>query len=248
VRAEYILRLDDACPTWDRHRWDEVEGLVKRHGVKPIIAVVPANVDTALVRGPVDEGFWERASSWQKAGWMIALHGFSHALRRSRGGLVPVNRYSEFVGLPAEEQKRRIRDGISALETWGLAPEAWVAPAHGMDWLTLGALETESRIRVISDSFSRRPVRRWGFTWIPQQLWHPRVMASGLWTICIHPNQMDSAGMGLLDAFISGHRESFPDPKDVAFRAMPYGLADAVFSAAFLAALRIKRKTAERKA
>jgi predicted deacetylase len=247
VGAEYILRLDDACPTWDRRRWLEVESLVRRHGVKPIAAVVPANEDPALVRGSADEGFWERARAWQDAGWMIALHGFSHALRRSRGGLVPVNLYSEFVGLSAEEQKHRIKGGVKALESRGLVPKAWVAPAHGMDLLTLEALRTESGIQVISDSFSRRVVRRRGFTWIPQQLWRPRAMGSGLWTICLHPNEMDGDGMNRLDAFLSGHWGSFADPKHAASRAVPYGLSDALFNAAFLAALRIRRRRAERK-
>ena len=30
-RAEYLLRLDDACPTMDRQRWDAVEAVLRRH-------------------------------------------------------------------------------------------------------------------------------------------------------------------------------------------------------------------------
>ena len=62
VRTEYIIRLDDACPTMDAARWSEVEQLLARHGLKPIVAVVPANADPGLVRGPGNGKFWEQVS------------------------------------------------------------------------------------------------------------------------------------------------------------------------------------------
>jgi hypothetical protein len=239
--AEYLVRLDDACSTQDRRKWDSVEAILRRHGVRPIVAIVPANADAALIRGPTDAEFWQRAHAWKDSGWMIAMHGYSHSLRPSRGGLVPVSSRSEFVGLPEGEQKRRIREGIQLLEDHGIIPQAWAAPAHGLDRSTVEALRTESNIRTISDSFVRRPVRRLGFVWIPQQLWHPRVMGSGLWTICLHPNEMDPTGIESLDTFISGHRRFFPDPVDAASRAVPYGLVDMLFETAFLALLRIRK-------
>lgn len=245
--AEYLVRMDDACPTQDAQRWNAVEAVLRRHGVRPIVAIVPVNADAELIRSPADAGFWQRARAWKYAGWMVAMHGYSHSLRPSRGGLVPVSSKSEFVGLPAEEQQRRIREGVRFLQDQGVTPQAWVAPAHGLDRLTLEALRTESSIRTISDCFTRRPVRRRGFVWIPQQLWHPRVMGSGLWTICLHPNQMDPAGIGRLDDFISGHRRCFPDPTDAASRAVQYGPVDILFETAFLALLRIKRMLNERK-
>ena len=148
MRTEYIIRLDDACPTMDAARWSEVERLLARHGLKPIVAVVPANADPGLVRGPGNGKFWEQVSGWAALGWMIAMHGYSHALRRSEPGIIPVNRMSEFVGLPLEEQKRRIREGLGVFQGKNVTPLAWVAPAHGMDKNTLEALRSESNIRL----------------------------------------------------------------------------------------------------
>lgn len=247
MRAEYLLRLDDACPTMDRRRWDFVTDLALRHDIKPIVGVVPANADPDLARETADEKFWDRMRASADAGWMIAMHGYRHALRPSRRGIVPLNRSSEFVGLPADEQGDMIRKGIRELRARGLEAEAWMAPAHGMDLLTLEALRSESRIRIISDSFTRRPVLRWGFTWIPQQLWRPRGMPSGLWTICLHPNAMNEDEMGNLARFLETHAKEFADPREAASRALPYGLEDMLFESAFLTLVRMRRRMARGK-
>lgn len=240
--AEYILRLDDACPTMDHGKWQSVEQLLLSHGIRPIVAIVPANEDPGLVRAAADSSFWQRARSWARAGWVVALHGYSHALRGSAKGLVPIKGLSEFVALPLEEQRRRIREGVKVLEANGLTAEAWVAPVHGFDMITLQALRLESEIRLISDGFARRAYLREDFVWLPQQLWKPRSMKSGLWTICLHPNEMADNAISALDEFLSGHAGAFPDPRDAAARAVPYGPTDAVFAAAFSFLLWMKRQ------
>jgi predicted deacetylase len=248
VAAEFILRLDDACPSMDAGRWETVEQLLLARGVRPIVAIVPANADPELARVSGDPLFWQHARSWSRAGWVIGLHGYSHVLRSSPGGLVAVQRRSEFVGLPIDEQRRRIREGVRTFEANGLAPEAWVAPAHGFDSMTLHALRVESEIRIISDGFTRRAVRREDFVWLPQQLWRPRTMRSGVWTICLHPNHMDEAAIRVLDDFVTPRVASFPDPREVALHAASYGLGDVLFSVVFQASLGIKRAMSKRKA
>lgn len=243
MAAEYLVRLDDACPTMDRQAWDAVLQLLSSRSVQPIIAIIPSNADPALKARPEDPEFWQTARSWVRAGFMIALHGYSHVLRPSAGGLVPVQKSSEFVGLPVEEQRRRISRGIHILETNGLVPEAWVAPAHGFDESTLQALRVESAIRVISDGFTRRAVRRDDFVWLPQQLWQPRGFRAGLWTICLHPQEMGRASVGALDQFLSSRPGAFPDPHDVVARAVVYGPSDALFEAGFRAALHARKLT-----
>ncbi|HUW39942.1 MAG TPA: DUF2334 domain-containing protein [Rectinemataceae bacterium] len=242
--ARYLVRLDDACPAMDKERWDAVEAVLRERDVSPIVAVVPANVDPELVRGPADEGFWDRARSWAAAGWAIGLHGFSHALRPSPRGLVPVNAYSEFAGLAEEEQRRRIREGVAVLAARGLEPAVWVAPAHGFDPGTLAALAGESRIRIVSDGFARRAVLRGGFVWLPQQLWRPRKMGGGLWTICLHPNTLSEPALDRLARFIDGHRAAFVRPLEAARGAVPYGPADAAHERVFAAALALRRAAA----
>ena len=160
---------------------------------------------------------------------------------------MPIQQRSEFVGLPVDEQRRRIRDGVRILETNGLTPEAWVAPAHGFDSMTLHALRVESEIRIISDGFMQRAVRREGFVWLPQQMWRPRPMKKNLWTICLHPNEMDEGTIRALDDFALSNTQFFPDPREVAARAVLYGPADMLLAAAYQAALRIKHVMSKRK-
>jgi hypothetical protein len=231
----------------DGARWASVEDVMERHHARPIVAIVPDNADPALIRGSADKGFWDRARQWAARGWTIALHGYRHELRPARGGLVPVNRYAEFTGLPWAEQRRRIREGTRVMEGQGLHPEIWVAPAHGFDLATLQALREETAIRTISDGFARRAFLHFGFTWLPQQLWRPREMMGGLWTICLHPNEMDDTAVQRLDGFVAAHPGSFPGPREAASRAVPYGSSDLIFGFALLASLRIKRMIAGRK-
>jgi hypothetical protein len=244
MSAEYLIRLDDACPTMDSQRWEDALGMLTSYAVKPIVAIIPANQDPELFVRPMALDFWEKARSWALDGCMIALHGYSHVLRPSSAGLVPVHRFSEFVGLPIDEQRRRIRAGVRILEDNGLEPRAWVAPAHGFDSATLEALRAESRIRVISDGFMRRAVYRWDFVWLPQQLWRPpRDMKKGLWTICIHPNNLDARSLRLLKEFVATRPSLFANPHDVVNRASSYSFMDELFSAAFRAALRARQLT-----
>jgi hypothetical protein len=225
----------------DSPRWDALLNLFASRGIRPIIAIVPANMDPSLARLPADPDFWQRARAWAGAGAMIALHGYSHVLRPSAGGLVPVQRYSEFVGLPIDEQRRRIAGGVRLLETNGLSPEAWVAPAHGFDLGTLQALRLESDVRIISDGFMRRAVRREAFVWLPQQFWRPRIMTKGLWTVCLHPNDVDEGNLRTVEAFLSSDPGLFPDPHEAAKRAVDYGPVDALFSGVYAAVLKARQ-------
>jgi hypothetical protein len=225
----------------DDRKWHALERVLMARSIRPIVAIVPANEEAALVRAGADSSFWQGARNWARAGWVIGLHGYSHTLRPSRPGLVPVQARSEFVDLPLDEQRRRIREGVRVFEANGLQAEAWVAPAHGFDMMTLQALRVESQIRLISDGFARRPYSREGFVWLPQQLWRPRNMGSGLWTICLHPNEMDESAVRALDQFLDIHAGTFPDPRDAAAKAEPYGPIDAAFAAAFGILLRARR-------
>jgi hypothetical protein len=174
------------------------------------------------------------------------MHGYSHDLKPSAAGLVPVNRYSEFVGLSEGEQRRRIRLGIDILDNQDLSPSVWVAPAHGLDHATLRALHAESEIRVISDGLSTRPYRRWGFTWLPQQLWKPRAVTRGCWTLCVHPSDMDDDAFQRLETYIARHRDSFDEPQVAASAAVDFGPADAMICAFFSTVLLLKRTSRSR--
>jgi hypothetical protein len=245
--VEYLIRLDDACPTMDREKWAAVERVLVSHGVAPIVGIVPDNADPVLAPCPPDSGFWDTARGWLKRGWHIALHGYRHQLRVAHRGLVPIGKLAEFTGLPWSEQRQRIREGVRILRSHDLSPQVWIAPAHGFDLGTLQALREESTITVISDGLSRRPFRHLGFTWLPQQLWRPRRMGSGLWTICLHPNGMQEHDIAALERFLSSRPGGFPTVQEAAARAVAFGAEEVLFGAAFTTLLAVKNVLRGRK-
>ena len=112
-----LLRLDDACPKRDVAKWDRIEALLDKYGVKPLVGVIPDCKDSDMDCYPEDTDFWTvRIPSWQKKGWVLAMHGFNHLYRTESGGINPVNRKSEFAGVLLEEQKTMIRGGYQYLE------------------------------------------------------------------------------------------------------------------------------------
>ncbi len=190
--AQYLLRFDDLCPTMNWPVWEEIEGTLVEHGVRPILAVVPDNRDDKLAVGPPRADFWDAVRSWQQRGWAIALHGYQHKFVTQSRGIVGLHRRSEFAGLPLEPQKQKLWAAAKILRQQGIEPRVWVAPAHSFDWATVDVLR-ELEIRVISDGFAIAPHRDTkGMFWIPQQLWRFRWRPFGVWTVCYHHNRWAS--------------------------------------------------------
>jgi predicted deacetylase len=205
MTARFLVRLDDACPSMARERWDAVEALLDECSVRPIVAIIPDNLDPELSHCAPDEGFWERARSWQAKGWTIAMHGFQHVLRpTSAKQYMPLHPRSEFAGLPHDRQAEKIRHGWAILESKRLTPTVWVAPAHSFDRTTLEALLIETTIRTVSDGVARDQYFQDGFHWLPQQLWSLVPKREGLWTVCLHPNTMTDADIQLLASRLRG--------------------------------------------
>lgn len=188
MTARYIIRFDDFCPTMDWKVWEQIEPVLNKHGIKPIIAVVPDNRDPELIMEPARADFWEKVRAWQKMGWTVALHGHQHLYTTKHSGLTKINNYSEFVGLSYEEQRNKLEQGLKIFAEHGVRANTWVAPAHSFDELTVKAL-LELGISTISDGYYFWPIKRLGATWIPQQLWRFRRMPAGLWVVCFHHNE-----------------------------------------------------------
>lgn len=205
MSAAYLIRLDDACPEMDCRRWQQVEDVLDEFDVRPIVAVVPDNQDSDLKYQCADPNFWNKVRGWQSKGWAIAMHGHTHVMHATNEKLlVPYYGRSEFAGLPLEQQKGKIRSAWSFLLSQGIEPRIWVAPAHSFNELTLKALREETSIRIVSDGIAWGAFYDRGFHWIPQQIWNFAPRRSGLWTVCLHPNQMDEASMARLRRDIGG--------------------------------------------
>lgn len=188
MRAQYLLRFDDCCPTMNWSVWRQVEEILVQFEVKPILAVIPDNQDEKLRVSDTSERFWDEVRGWQARGWTIGLHGYQHLYTTRDGGLIGINKYSEFSGLPYAEQRLKLQKAVDVFERERVVPDIWVAPGHSFDRTTLQAL-CDLGVRRLSDGFSLYPhLDPSGMMWIPQQLWRFRKMRFGLWTVCFHLN------------------------------------------------------------
>jgi predicted deacetylase len=237
--AQYLLRCDDLCPTAGAERWRRLQAWIEEFGIQPILAVVPDNRDPDLQYEPPDPEFWVRMRTMEAAGAAIALHGYRHLCTSAGRSLMPLNRRSEFAGVPINMQREWIRAGLRILRDRGLNPRLWVAPRHGFDRGTLAVLRAEG-ISLLSDGLARVPFLRGGLTWIPQQLWAPMKKSKGLWTICVHPHTVRESELEELRGFLSRHSMQFTSVERVLDEFEPARLSLCESAYSRLALCRVK--------
>lgn len=188
-RASYLLRFDDLCETMNRGMWSRIEDALLAHDIRPIVGVIPDNRDPTLVIDPPHLGFWDQVRQWQERGWTIALHGYQHRYVTTERGFHGWNHRSEFAGLPLDQQEDKLRRALGIFAAHGVRPDAWMAPNHSFDAVTLEALARVG-IRTITDGSGLFPYTdRSSFTWVPVQLWGLVPRSVGLWTVCLHHNR-----------------------------------------------------------
>lgn len=248
MTARFLIRFDDICPTLNWTKWDRIVAVLKRLDVKPLLAVVPDNRDPHLMIDPPNPRFWELVRDWQALGWTIAVHGYQHAYVTNDAGIVGLNAYSEFTGLPHDEQRRKIEAALAIFSDERVNPDAWIAPAHSFDAVTVRVL-LENGLRVISDGFSWRPIEKLGATWIPQQLWQFRRLPAGLWTVCVHANELSEEALQKLELDIERFRPSLVSLGDVLREPVPTeGVLDRMFARGWLWKLTRRRARPSRAA
>jgi predicted deacetylase len=199
------FRVDDVSPYMDWDRFRRLADIFNRHGVKPLLGVIPDNRDPALLKLPHNAGGWDELLALSEKGWPTAQHGYRHLYVTKNPGLLGINSYSEFAGLDLETQYVMLHNGKRSLEEHGLKSDIFMAPAHSFDRNTLRALR-KLGFRTVTDGYSLFPYTRYGLKFIPCQSSQPRNLRAGVMTVCLHPNTMEEGEMESLDRWISGHR------------------------------------------
>lgn len=200
--SKYILRLDDACEKMDIEKWDRMEQLLDKYGVKPLVGIIPRCEDSMMDDYSVDSKFWSKVNNWITKDWSIAMHGYNHVYSTECGGINPINKRSEFAGEPLEVQKEKIRKGISIMRGHGINPKIFFAPSHTFDRNTLLALKAESDINIISDTIANDVYYQDDFQFVPQQSGRVRKLPFKVVTFCYHPNMMKTADFVYLEQFL----------------------------------------------
>ncbi len=238
----YLLRLDDASEHWNIENWQRMHDLVRKYGIKPIIAIIPNNQDAKLLHFPLDPSYDETIHTWLSEGWTPALHGYNHVMDSQDGGVNPINHRSEFAGKPLDIQQEKIRNGYAMLNERGIDPHVFVAPGHTFDENTLEALRSETSIRIVSDTIANDVWFENGFYFVPQQSGSVRALGFSVTTFCYHPNTMRDEHFTELVSFLEKYHSNFGSFEDVELKKRPMGTKDRLIRTAYFAKRRLFAK------
>lgn len=197
------IRMDDITPHMDWSKFERFKELLDQYQIKPLIGVVPDNRDDNLEFEEENTGnfsehgnFWQYVKQLQEEGWVIAMHGYQHVYTEKKGGLFPLNHFSEFAGISYEKQYQMLEKGKEILKTHGIQTDFFMAPAHSYDRNTLKALKMLGFTRM-TDGFGKAPYEWQGITFYPISF---RLSSSlkkreGFTTMVIHANTMTENDM-----------------------------------------------------
>ena len=234
ILTQYIMRLDDASDYMDLEKWMRMERLLDKYQIKPIFGIIPKNGDESLVsKYQQNPEFWSLMHSWIDKGWIPAMHGYEHRYVTEDGGINPVNKRSEFAGLPYEEQAEKIRKGYQILDQHGIKPDIFFAPSHTFDENTLKAIKSETPIRIISDTVAWDVYKDGDFWFIPQQSGSVRKLPFKTVTFCYHPNTMNDNAFKDLESFLIENKTAFASV--VKTKDRPLGVTDRMLQQIYLA-------------
>ncbi len=246
IRLKTAIRLDDITMNMDWERFLTVKAILDEAGLKPLIGVVPLPADDNLDRMsvgtdgsvrtyiprekwsetvvsaiPEDEEAWANClRTYKEEGWVIALHGYDHVYTTDKGGLFPLNRFSEFAGVPYFDQLNKIKAGLKKLADMGVGTDIFMAPGHTYDRNTLKAL-CAAGVKNVTDGFGARPYRRIvknagraeALTFYPISRRKKECISDkyGFTTHVLHCNTMTDEDMEELKKFIADNRAHFID-------------------------------------
>lgn len=242
MKAQYLLRFEDICPTMNWRTWERVEEILVQRKIRPIMAVVPDNRDPQLKVGPAEERFWDRVREWQARNWTIGMHGWQHRFVTRDAGIINLANRSEFAGLPWSAQEVKLRSARNIFYRENIDSHLWIAPAHSFDVVTLRLLK-ELGFRYVSDGFSVYPhIDEFGLTWVPQQLWTFRRRPFGVWTISFHLNSWTDADLAAFDRNTKLFGDVISNFEDVIskYRVRPASVWKSAASGAYRYAVKVK--------
>jgi predicted deacetylase len=183
--------------------------MLLQKGIPTLVGVVPNCLDKEIMVEPgTASEFWDRVRSWQSKGWTIAQHGFTHIYETNDCGILAVNHRSEFAGLSNEAQFAKLAAGKEIMQREGVWQPVFMAPAHSFDMSTVRALEA-LEFQYLTDGYGLYPYHIGALTAVPQLFASPAHVGFGVYTICVHINNISEARLTKLMAFIERNARRF---------------------------------------
>ena len=214
-RSKFLVRLDDIHPEMNHNNFLRMIDLMSVYGIKGILGVIPDNRDKGLQESKIDLDFWKKIKDLENNGFWIAQHGYQHLYDTQEGGLLNLNQQSEFAGHPKEVQRHKMTVGKLLLEEKGLTPKLFMAPSHSFDANTLEVIKELGY--GITDGYGLWPKIEKGILWIPQLFVSPKHLGWGLYTICLHTDQMNETAFNQLEKHIKKYNNQYIQPQEIQY-------------------------------
>lgn len=201
-----IIRLDDIAPDMNWGNFNNVKIILERYNVKPLIGIVPDNQDPKLHFEDKKPDFVQIIRELQDKGWIVAQHGTYHRYVTNDSGILKINKFSEFAGMPYEEQLKKITMGQQILKDQGINTDIFMAPGHTFDRYTLLALK-QCGFHTVTDGLYHKPYWYKGLLFVPcRMIGNYRI--KGIDTVCLHPNLMEEEDFKELETFCQKNKDN----------------------------------------
>jgi predicted deacetylase len=209
ARSRFVIRWDDVSPFQDRKKFRSLVDLFVKYHIPAVLGVIPDNRDETIKFDNLNETkYVEELKELEKAGWEIALHGYRHLKNTNKGGILNLNKASEFAGRTPDEQLTDLERGKKILTDYGFNTVTFIPPWHSYDLTTLMAL-SKTGFRLLSDglflyprlleSLVQLPVLFWS---VPNRLKMLDMLGS-VYTICLHPHLITDNDINRLERFFA---------------------------------------------
>lgn len=208
---KFVLRFDDIAPSMAWSKFACFDKLSNALDLPFLVGVVPDCLDSKLAVEPERANFWDVVREWNYRGWTIAQHGYTHQYVTQDPGLLVVNnksKQSEFAGLSYEKQFTKLKAGKDILIAQGVWQPVFMAPSHSFDENTLQAL-TNLEFRYLTDGYGVYPYRMNDLTAVPQLFASPLHFGFGVYTICLHVNNMSDFQIFQMVEHVKKNRQNF---------------------------------------
>lgn len=206
------IRFDDVCETMHYENFNKILNIIEEYNVKPLIGIVPSNSDDNLIvnNNVKLEEYYKLIYELKSKGYLFAQHGYDHVYVNRNGGILKLNKNSEYAGLSYDEQYQKIKKGKEILEKNDIHSNIFMAPSHSYDENTLLALK-DLGFKYVTDGFTKFNYKYKELIFIPcMHAFNPK-KSKGIITLCIHANTMNDFYIDMFKKILDKNKDFLVD-------------------------------------
>jgi hypothetical protein len=213
----FLLRFDDIAENMDWEKFTQIELVLDKNNIKPVLGIIPLNKDSELLSYPrTKKDFWDRVRKWKAKGWEIAMHGTYHVydnVCELKQDYLGYGGNTEFAGHTLERQIQKIKIGLKKFRDENINPRCFFAPNHTFDSNTLIALKKLGIFEIL-DGYGLAPYEKYNMKFIPQLFYKTFSIPFGIQSFQIHVNYFSNSELYSFINFLKNNQKKFLSYKE----------------------------------